>query len=89
MDFLTAITTDIIPTRYSEALPIPHWRNAVYSEITELERNQTWDLTSLPPKALGCKWVYKMKRKSDGSIERYKACLVILDNTQVEGLDYN
>nr|GEU85600.1 retrovirus-related Pol polyprotein from transposon TNT 1-94 [Tanacetum cinerariifolium] len=40
-------------------------------------------------KAIESKWVYKIKYHSDGSIERYKARLVILGNNQVEGLDYN
>lgn len=63
----------------------------MWSEIDTLARNKTWHLTTLPPrkKALGCKWVYKIKRKSDDSIERYKVYLVILGNTQVEGLEYN
>lgn len=60
------------------------------SEIQALERNNTWELTLLPrgQKALGCKWIYKIKRKSDENIECYKANLVIQGNTQVEGLDY-
>lgn len=60
------------------------------SELQALERNGTWALTPLPPgkKALGCKWVYKIKYHSDGTIERHKARLVILGNTQVEGVDY-
>ena len=59
-------------------------------EIRAPENNRTWMMTHLPSskKALGCKWVYKIKHKSDGSIERFKARLVILGNHQVEGIDY-
>lgn len=46
-------------------------------------------LGKLPISLQDCKWVYKIKRKSNESIERYKARLVILENTQAEGLDYN
>ncbi|MCI10013.1 hypothetical protein A2U01_0031104, partial [Trifolium medium] len=53
--------------------------------------NGTWTLQPLPKgkKPLGCKWVYKIKHNSDGTIERYKARLVIFGNHQVEGIDYN
>ena len=59
-------------------------------EIYALENNKTWDVQKLPAgkKALGCKWVYKIKYNSDGTIERLKARLVILGNHQTEGLDY-
>jgi len=48
------------------------------AEIKALEPNNTWTLTSLPPgkKPIGCKWVYRVKYKSDGSVERYKARLI-------------
>ena len=59
-------------------------------EIATLEANNTWSLTSLPAhkKPIGYKWVYKIKHKADGSIERYKARLVAKGFTQRESLDY-
>ena len=59
-------------------------------EITALESNHTWDVTDLPPgkKAINCKWVYKLKFRADGTLERYKARLVVMGNRQKEGVDY-
>ena len=47
-------------------------------ELAALERTSIWDLVPLPPGAvpITCKWVYKVKTRSDGSVERYKARLV-------------
>lgn len=89
--FLAAITENIKPSRFSEVIPHSHWQEAMQIEIDALERNHAWHFTSLPPdkKDLGCKWVYKINRKSDGSIETCKARLVILGNNQIEGLDYH
>ena len=60
-------------------------------EIHALQSNGTWDISPLPPdkKALGCKWIYKIKYHSDGSVEHFKARLVVLGNHQVEGIDYD
>lgn len=59
-------------------------------EIKALEANHTWDLVSLPPSktAIGCKWVYRIKFTSDGTIKRYKARLVAKGFTQQPGVDY-
>jgi hypothetical protein len=47
-------------------------------ELYALSKTHTWDLVDLSSgkTAVGCKWVYKIKTKSDGSVERYKARLV-------------
>ena len=60
------------------------------AEIVALEANNTWTLTPLPigKKSIGCKRVYKIKYKADGSIERYKAKFVAMGYTQKEGIDY-
>ncbi|GKV35008.1 hypothetical protein SLEP1_g43330 [Rubroshorea leprosula] len=57
------------------------------TELNALEDTHTWSLVSLlaDKQPIGCKWVYKIKRKSDGSIDRYKARLVAKGYTQVEG----
>ncbi|KAM1059197.1 hypothetical protein ACFX2B_023753 [Malus domestica] len=60
-------------------------------ELEALHANGTWTLTPLPPGKvpIACKWVYKLKHNSDGSIERYKARLVAKGFTQVAGIDYH
>ena len=52
--------------------------------------NHTWDLVDLPPNksVVGCKWVFKIKTRSDESIERYKTRLVVKGFTQENGTDY-
>jgi hypothetical protein len=60
------------------------------SELKALHHNGTWSLTTLPSAKtlIGCRWVYKLKHHSDGSIDRYKARLVTKGFTQLEGVDY-
>ena len=59
-------------------------------ELDALTKNHTWDLVTLLPRqsVVGCKWIYKIKTRSDGSIEDYKACLVAKGFTQEYGIDY-
>ena len=60
------------------------------AEVEALELNKTWLLIDLPPnvKPIRCKWVYKIKRFPDGTVERYKARLVAKGYAQTEGVDY-
>ena len=59
-------------------------------ELDVLTKNHTWDLVTLPLRqsVAGCKWTYKIKTRFDGSIERYKACLVAKGFTQEYEIDY-
>ena len=59
-------------------------------EIESMKVNQVWSLVdlSLDRKEIGNKWILKIKRKADGSIDRYKARLVAKGYTQKEGIDY-
>jgi len=89
-NFLAAITAEREPVTFSEAEKDERWRTAMHNEIQALENNGTWEVADLysGKKALGCKWVYKIKYHSDGTVEWYKTHLVILGNHQVEGIDY-
>ena len=66
------------------------WLEALNSEIDSLNENETWTLEYLPAgrKAIPCKWVYKIKQNPDGSVDRFKARLVIKGCSQRRGLDY-
>lgn len=88
--FSMAVTSVNEPKNYSQAIKEPHWREAMNAEIKALQDNQTWELTTLPAgkTPIGCKWVYKIKLKADGSVERYKARLVAKGYTQQLGVDY-
>ncbi|KAK1697752.1 hypothetical protein QYE76_014449 [Lolium multiflorum] len=72
------LDTDLEPANHHDALRIPHRRTAMEQEYQALLHNQTWTLVPPPPRVnvIDSKWVFKVKRHSDGSIERYKARLV-------------
>ena len=59
-------------------------------ELLALAQNQTWSIVKLPKgkHVVGSRWVYKTKFKSDGTIDRHKACLVAQGFTQTFGVDY-
>lgn len=78
------------PPTYKQASAHPQWRLAMETEYSVLQRNKTW--TFVPPhptqKVIGSKWVYHLKLRLDGSIERHEARLVGKGFLQTLGLDY-
>ncbi|CAJ2674628.1 unnamed protein product [Trifolium pratense] len=88
--YTLSLLTDTEPSSYTEACKHDCWVKAMQSELQALQQNNTWTIVPLPSgiKPIGSKWVYKIKRKADGSIERYKARLVAKGYNQIEGVDY-
>jgi hypothetical protein len=78
-------------TSHVAALKDPLWRQAMDDEFHALLKNNTWHL--IPPRAglniINCKWVFKVKQKTDGSVDRYKVRLVVKRFKQQYGVDYD
>jgi hypothetical protein len=76
---------------YRDDILHQEWQHAMAKEIAALERTGTWELVPCPPRVrpITCKWVYKVKTRSDGSLERYKAQLVARGFQQEHGRDYD
>lgn len=87
---MTASSSAEEPSTLGEASADKNWVDAMNSEHQALVRNKTWRLVPLPKgkNIIGCKWVYKIKRKADGTIDRYKAWLVAKGFKQCYGIDY-
>ena len=79
------------PLSFAIASKHPQWVATMDAEFHSLQKQHTWSLVPLPPhkNIIPCKWVYKLKRHSDGSIARYKARLVARGYLQQFGLDYD
>ena len=82
------------PKNIDEALKMPeavHWKQAADEEMEALKSMNTWKLVPLPEgrEPIGCKWIFKVKNKPDGTIERFKARLVAKGYAQRPGIDFN
>jgi len=88
--FSSTLSTISIPTGYSQASKLECWQKAMEEELLALKENNTWDIVPCPPnvRPIGCKWVYSIKLNSDGTLDRYKARLVVLGNKQEYGVNY-
>ena len=88
--FTSNITEIQVPRDIQEAFKYPKWKAAVDEEVRALAKNGTWEITDLPrgKKPVGCKWIFTVKYKADGNVDRYKARLVAKGFTQSYGIDY-
>jgi Reverse transcriptase (RNA-dependent DNA polymerase) len=81
------------PRSFSEAQSRsnwPEWQQAMECEIEMLERVGTWKTVPHPEgkNIVGSKWVFRLKHKADGSVDKYKAQLIAHSFTQIYGVDY-
>ena len=66
------------------------WCDVMDYEYKSIMQNHTWDFVDLSSgkNVARMKWIYKIKHKSDGLLEKYKARLVAKEYSQKEGIDY-
>ncbi len=87
---MVRIIQEVEPTCFEQAVINPKWDNAMDEKMATLDANATWKLVVLlkDKKAIGCKWVCKVKHNADGSMSKYKARLVAKGYAQIHGIDY-
>ncbi|KAI1004075.1 hypothetical protein K3495_g4137 [Podosphaera aphanis] len=90
----TVLENNEEPITINETFSAPdqnYWRDAVEAELKSLTQNNTWDEVDRPRNRniVGSKWVFKVKRKANGSIERYEARLVAQGFSQLPGHDFD
>ena len=73
-----AFMVDTKPIHWKQALDIIEWKAAMKEELDAIEKNRTWELVDLPHNKhpIDVRWVFKVKLKPDGSIEKHKARLI-------------
>lgn len=82
--FVNQLSVVSIPNSVQEALRDTRWREAMNEEMKSLQKNSTWEVGDLPKgkTPVGCRWVFTIKYKADGTIKRFKARLVAKGYTQ-------
>eukprot|EP00253_Pinus_taeda_P025146 PITA_25146 len=78
------LSTYFEPNSFKEVSSHVEWKEAMQKEYDSLIKNGTWKLVDPPlgTKPIGCKWDYKNKYKSDGSLENHKDRLVERGNNE-------
>ncbi|XP_059284954.1 uncharacterized mitochondrial protein AtMg00820-like [Lycium ferocissimum] len=88
--FVTSKPSVTEPATYVEANKDPRWIEAMQAEVDALQQNNTWQIVDLPKGKvpIGCKWIFKIKYKDSGEIQRFKASLTTKGYSQQERIDY-
>ncbi|KAA0057215.1 dual specificity protein phosphatase 12-like [Cucumis melo var. makuwa] len=89
--FTASLDSTTILKNIHIALECNEWKNAVMEEIQALEKNKTSEICGIPKghKLVGCKWVYTLKYKADGTLDGHKVRLVAKGCTQTYGVDFS
>jgi hypothetical protein len=79
------------PATAEEALKTEEWRAVMMEELGSIKENKTWSFVDLPrgQKAIGLKWVFKLKHDEHGDVVKHKARLVAKDYVQRQGIDFD
>jgi hypothetical protein len=88
--YMVRVVQEVEPICFEQLVGNPKWDNAMDEEMVALDANATWELVALlkDKKAIGCKWVYKVKHNANGFVSRYKARLVAKGYAQTYDIDY-
>ncbi|KAF3771649.1 Retrovirus-related Pol polyprotein from transposon TNT 1-94 [Nymphaea thermarum] len=88
--FITSLSKVVIPRSVDDAKDDPKWLQAMTEEMGALAKNNTWEVVDIPKGThlVGSKWVFNVKYKPDGTVDRYKARLVAKGFSQKYGIDY-
>ena len=79
------------PLSFDKAQNSKNWLATMQNEYNAIMKNGTWYLCDFPigKKVIGCKWVFKLKQKPDGSVDLYKERLVEKDYAEEKGIDFD
>ena len=78
------------PNSYCKASESANWVAAMKAEMEMINKNDTWELVEQPQgkNIISVKWVFRVKYNFDGSINKYKARLMVKGYAQQPGVDY-
>ena len=81
------------PKSYKEvvtSIDASFWKDAIKSELDSISINHNWDLVELPKghKPIKCKWIFRMKLRPDGTIDKFQARLMVVGYAQKKDIDY-
>ena len=78
------------PSSFEEAVHEPTWVDAMVEEYDSIVRNSAWEIVPRPvgKSIVGSRWIYKVKKAANGSVEKYKARFFSWGFSQIKGIDY-
>ena len=74
--FALSLSSESVPRSYTEALLVLACKQAIDEDMEALAFRETWKLVSAPTNVIGCRWIFTLKYRPNGSVDRYKARLV-------------